>query len=162
LRNATRFPPDQIHGYELLASLLRKRLNRTQQADAAIGEMLTAHGRSHEAYLARARYKMEFGLGDVAADAPEAGPLAPHHPEAILLHAWSLEHDKKYADAATQIEHGLKLYPNDWRMYKHIAWVEYLNKKPEVARKHLQAGIVNCPEAFELQTALAELLIQAK
>jgi tetratricopeptide (TPR) repeat protein len=162
LRKATRFPPDQVHGYELLASLLRKRLNRTQQADAAISEMMAAHGRSHDAYLARARYKMEFGLGDVAADAAEAVRLAPDDAEAILLHAWSLENDKKYAEAATQIEHGLKLYPNDWRMYKHIAWVEYLNKKPEIARKHLQAGIVNCPEAFELQTALAELLIQAK
>ena len=52
--------------------------------------------------------------------------------------------------------------PNDWLMYKHLAWLEYMGKKPDAARQHLQAGIVNCPDAFELQTALAELLIQGK
>src|SRR5262249_28586043 len=67
LKRATRFPPDQVRSHELLASLPRKRLNRAQQADAVIAEMIAAHGRSHEAYLARARYRMEFGLGDVSA-----------------------------------------------------------------------------------------------
>src|SRR5205814_2176806 len=140
LQKATRFPPDQIHSYELLAGLLRKRLNRAQQADAAIAEMVGNYSRSHEAYLARARYRMEFGLGDVSADAAEAIRLAPDNAEAILLHAMALQHARKIPKAIAQLEHGLKLYPNDPRMYKHLAWLEYLGKKPDAARQHLQAG----------------------
>jgi tetratricopeptide (TPR) repeat protein len=162
LQKATRFPPEQIQSCELLAGLLRKRLNRAQQADDVIAEMVAQNNRSHDAYLARARYRMEFGLGDVSADAAEAIRLAPDNAEAILLQAVSLQHGRKIPEAIAQLEHGLKLYPNDPRMYKHLAWLEYMGKKPDVARQHLQAGIVNCPDAFELQTALAELLIQGK
>jgi tetratricopeptide (TPR) repeat protein len=162
LRQATRFPPDQIHGYELLAAMLRRHLNRYQQADAVIKEMMTRHADSPEAYLARARYNLEFGLGDIASDAAEAIRLAPDNPEAILLHARALQQNNKVAEAAAQLERGLKLYPNDPRMIRHLAWIEYFQNKRDSARERLQAGIINCPDAFDLHTALAELLIQGK
>jgi tetratricopeptide (TPR) repeat protein len=162
LRKAIKNPPEQVRSFELLASLLRKRMNRVQQADAAIAEMMANHGRSHEAYLARARYRIEFGLGDVTDDAAEAIRLAPDNAEAILLYATSLQQGNKLPEAIAQLEHGLKLFPNDARMYRHLAWIEYLSKRNDSAQKYLQAGIVNCPDAFELQTELAELLIQGK
>ena len=162
LRQATRFPPDQVMSYELLATLLRRHLNRYQQADAAIQEMMTRHGNSHEAYMARARYRIEFGLGDITSDAAEAIRLAPDNPEAILLHARSLQQNNKVDEAAAQLERGLKLYPNDARMIRHLAWIEYFQGKRDSARERLQAGIINCPDAFDLHTALSELLIQGK
>src|SRR5262249_38798497 len=38
----------------------------------------------------------------------------------------------------------------------------YHLKQSDSARRHLQAGIEHCPDAYELHTALAELLIQSK
>src|SRR5207248_316184 len=53
---AIEFPPDQVRSHELFARLLRKRLNKNQQADDTIQQMVERHGHSHEAWLARARY----------------------------------------------------------------------------------------------------------
>src|SRR5262249_33649111 len=65
-------------------------------------------------------------------------------------------------EAVAQLERGLALFPSDARFYRHLAWIEYFQRKPDAARQRLQTGIVNCPDSFELQTALAELLIQGK
>lgn len=162
LEQAIRFPPDQVRSHELLARLLRRRLNRAQRADEVIAQMVRNHPDSPEAYLARARYRMEFNLGDFADDARQAISLAPENPEAILLYARSLQLAGKVEEAKRQLEEGIRRHPQDARMYRHLAWIEYFAKRLDSARQWLQAGIIACPEAHELQTALAELLIQGK
>jgi tetratricopeptide (TPR) repeat protein len=124
--------------------------------------MVQYHGDSHEAYLARARYKMEFQLGDFRTDAEEAFRLAPDDPEAILLSARAMQLSGKSTEAAARLEEGIRKHPSDARMYRHLAWIEYFAKRHESARRWLQAGIVACPDAHELHTALAEILIQGK
>ena len=124
--------------------------------------MCEGHGHTHEACLARARYRMDYSLGEVATDADKALALAPDNAEAILLAARSRQTGVRVPEAVALLERGLKLYPTDARMYRHLAWIEYNLKKPEQARKRLQDGIVACPDAFDLHTALAELLIQGK
>ena len=162
LRKAIRFPPDQAHSYELLARILRKFLNQQQQSDEVISDMMLRHGQTAEAHLARARLIMEFSLGDIAADAGEAIRLAPENAEAILLMARVHQQKRRPEDAIALLEKGIKLYPNDARMYRHLAWIEYFLKRNDLARERLQAGIVNCPDAFDLHTSLAEILIQGK
>ncbi len=162
LRKATKFPPEQVRSHELLARLTRKHLNRPQQADDAIREMMARHGSSHEAHLARARYRMEFSLGDIADDAAEAFRLAPDNAEAILLMARVHQQKRRISDAVALLEKGIELFPSDARMYRHLAWIDYFRKRNDSARERLQAGIVNCPEAFDLHTSLAEILIQGK
>src|SRR5262245_25738476 len=159
---AIEFPPDQIRSHELFARLLRKRLNKNQQADDTIQQMVERHGSSFEAWLARARYRIDYNLGDVASDAEKALELAPDNAEVILLAARGRQTGGHIPEAVELLERGLKLYPSDARMYRHLAWIEYNQKKPEQARKRLQDGIVACPDAFDLHTALAELLIQGK
>lgn len=162
LRKAAKFPPDQVRSYELLARILRKHLNRVEQSDETIAEMMERHGQTAEAHLARARLLIEFSSGDIAADAAEAIRLAPENAEAILLMARVHQQKRRVNDAIALLEKGIKLYPNDARMYRHLAWIEYFLKRNDSARERLQAGIINCPEAFELHTALAEILIQGK
>src|SRR5262245_57657554 len=74
---AIEFPPDQIRSHELYARLLRKRLNKNQHADDTIQQMVERHGQSFEAWLARARYRMDYNLGEIATDAEKALALAP-------------------------------------------------------------------------------------
>jgi tetratricopeptide (TPR) repeat protein len=162
LEHAIRFPPEQVHSYELLARLLRKRLHRIAQADDMIERMVREHSDNYEAHLARARYKLEFHLGDFSSDAEKAFQLAPDNAEAILLYARSLQMAGQSAGAIARLEEGIRKHPTDARMYRHLAWIEYFAKRSESARKWLQAGIVACPEAHELHTALAEILIQSK
>ena len=161
-RQAIDFPPDQVRSHELLARLLRQRLNRIKEADELIERMVQQHGDSHEAYLARARYRLEFKLGEIDADALEALTRAPDNIEAMLLAA-KVEHGRKnYEKAVTLLENVIRQDPEDPRAYRHLAWIEYRLKKPESARERLQAGIVHCPEAYELHTTLVELMIQGK
>ncbi len=162
LQQAARFPPDQIRSHELLARLLRRRLNRAQEADEVIARMVNQFPDSCEAYLARARYRMEFQLGDFHDDAEKAIALAPDNAEAILLHARSLQIRGKTDRAVKQLEEGIRQHPNDARMYRHLAWIEYFARRADSARRWLEVGIVACPDAHELHTALAELLIQGK
>jgi tetratricopeptide (TPR) repeat protein len=159
---AAQFPPDQVHSYELRARLLRKHLNRLKQADETVQRMVEQHGGSFEAYLARARYRIEFNLGDVAEDADKAYKLAPDNAESILLAARVEQQRNHVPQAIELLEKGNRLYPNDPRMYRHLAWIHYFQKKNDLARQWLQDGIVACPDAFDLHTALAELLIQGK
>jgi tetratricopeptide (TPR) repeat protein len=161
-RKAIESPPEQVRSHELLARLLRLRLNRFKDADDIIERMIKDHGRTYEAFLARARYRLEFKLGDIDADALEALTRAPDNLEAMLLAA-KVEHGRKNYDKAVMLlENVIRQNPEDPRAYRHLSWIEYNLKKPETARERLQAGIVQCPESYELHTALAELLIQGK
>ncbi|HLW66380.1 MAG TPA: tetratricopeptide repeat protein [Gemmataceae bacterium] len=176
LRQAIRFPPEQIHSHELLARILRQRLNRNPEADAVIDAMIVQHGQSPEAHLARARYMMENKLGKYDEDVAQAIQLAPENAEAILLAA-RVEHEKALAEhekvavdqenkhiaeAVKLLEKGIQLYPDDARMYRHLAWIQYHLKQRDAARQLLQTAIEHCPDDYELHTALAELLIQGK
>ncbi|HEV3146009.1 MAG TPA: tetratricopeptide repeat protein, partial [Gemmataceae bacterium] len=109
-----------------------------------------------------ARYRMEFNLGDIGDDVEHAMQLSPENAEAILLAA-KVEHSRQHIPEAVKLlEKGIQLYPDDARMYRHLAWIEYHLKQRDAARQHLQTAIERCPDAFELHTALAELLIQGK
>src|SRR5262249_30720973 len=61
---AIEFPPDQIRSHELFARLLRKRLNKNQQADDSIQQMVERHGSSFETWLAPAPYRTDLNLGE--------------------------------------------------------------------------------------------------
>jgi cellulose synthase operon protein C len=162
LRQAIRFPPEQIQSHELLARILRQRLNRNQEADATIDQMIAQHGQSPEAHLARARYIMENNLGEIDKDVAQAIQLAPENAEAILLAARVEHSHQRIPEAVKLLEKGIQLYPDDARMYRHLAWIEYHLKQRDSARQHLQTAIEHCSDAYELHTALAELLIQGK
>src|SRR5262249_10820170 len=102
LRRAIRFPPEQIQSHEMLARILRQRLNRNQEADAIIEAMIKQHGQMPEAHLARARYIMENNLGEIDADVAQAIQLAPENAEAILLAA-RVEHSHQRIPEAVKL-----------------------------------------------------------
>lgn len=161
-RKAIDLPPDEVRSHELLARLLRERLNRHKDADDIIARMVERHGDGYEAYLTRARYRMEFKLGDIDQDAFEALKRAPDNLEAMLLAA-KVEHGRRhYEKAVALLEDVIHRNPGDPRAYRHLSWIEYHLKRYDSAREQLQAGIVHCPESYELHTSLAELLIQGK
>ncbi|MCC6493247.1 MAG: tetratricopeptide repeat protein [Pirellulales bacterium] len=73
-----------------------------RQADAMIDAMVAANPGKADAYLARHRYRTQFGMTDAAGDLEQALAAEPNHFEALLVKADSLL--RAGADAAAQDE----------------------------------------------------------
>src|SRR5262249_26202936 len=76
--------PTQIESYLRLASMQRKQLG--QPGDQLMDDMVAANRDDFQAFLARARYRKEFGsLDDAAEDASRAQVLAPDDIEVLIV-----------------------------------------------------------------------------
>src|SRR5262249_40175677 len=77
--------PGEIEAYAASARLTRQRLNRGDDADHLIEEMVQRHGDDYRAYVARARYRKELDRLDKAdEDLARARQLAADQAEVLL------------------------------------------------------------------------------
>src|SRR5205823_5717236 len=90
LKHSSSFPqvPRRIACHAALAGLLRDQLARPERADEVMDAVVREHSRSHLAFLARARYRLEHGAPEAAAgDINTAQSLNDADPDLFLLAA---------------------------------------------------------------------------
>jgi predicted Zn-dependent protease len=154
--------PDRIPVYVKLAAFLRNRLHLPARANHWMNKLVESNDKAFAAYVARARYRMEFAGADTAEkDVDEALRLAPNQPEVLLLaaeFAQSLPH-KNGQQARRYLDQLLAIQP-DARAYEMLAGLEVSSQRPQTAIRWLRQGLEKLPENTDLLWNLAYLLIQ--
>ena len=103
--------PKRIEAYQRLATLLRSKLDQPKEADQSIQEMVDSAPDNYLVYLARGRYRRQFGLSGSKADFQKASELAEGSPEVYLEMARIAEAESGYKAAREIFELGLKKAP---------------------------------------------------
>ena len=153
--------PERVGTYPLLASLLRIRMNRPQEADEWMEKLVESNPDSHMAHLSLGRYLRATGsLDDAMAHALEALKLKPDDGDALRLAAQCALGRNNYEEARGYAQRGIKLYPDDVSMYTTIAEIEVQAGQLDQAVAALRQGLKPTGEHPRLLLSLADLLIE--
>ncbi len=158
--------PTRLESYVQLAALLRGPLNDPARADRLMDARETKEGivaanpNSARAYLARSRYRAEHQVDteQVAADVARAFKLDPEDVDVILDFAATATDRGK---ARQTLRDGLKLHPDEERLYLALAQLETADGRPEEAIKILSEAIRSQPENVGLRWSLVEQCLEA-
>lgn len=175
-------PPAGVHepdAYLQLARLLYRSKGR-EAADPVMNRMVELNSDSFQAYLERARYRMQLRTlekgklepGEQAdkvqielqegalADANKALELAPDDANVIAVAAQLLLPQQKYAEARELLEHGIKKNPKSESLYTMmVSTAMSESKNSDEAIEYLAAGLKQLPESPQLLQTYAELLM---
>ena len=152
--------PDQIDAYEILARLLRERVQPQQPkvADAVMDRLTVVNKDSYRAHLQRARYLQQYAKGvGSETDLEVALKLAPNDPDVILIAAQAALIDSKFADCPTLLTRGLKLYPKNVAMYRQWAVLKSTENKLNEAVDEVQKGLKLLPGNPDMLWILCEV-----
>lgn len=139
---AIKHGPERVDCYVERARLLRRRLQKPEEADRVMDQLVHANPRSGAAFLARGRYLGEFHSFDrAAADVAHARKeLAPNDVEVILASADLDIARRRYEDARAHLRHGMELDPKDARLRQSMARLELHAGRRAEAIEHLRAA----------------------
>jgi tetratricopeptide (TPR) repeat protein len=135
-------------------------------ADAAIADLLRAHGKSFKVHLFVASYVREFATPqdpakakiEAAKHVEEALQLAPDEVEVQLAYAELKQETNEIDSARAILDRALRLHPESWRTYQALARLEMFADRPEAALQALRTGMNKLPQQIDLQWNLAHLL----
>lgn len=156
--------PKLVDAYTSRASLLRRRLNRPEEADRVMDELVRANDGDFQAYLARGRYRAEFVSAQSAMkDVEKARALAPDNADVLLGAAVVvLGRGGKEAleEARSSLARGVELYPGDERLVRSLAVLDVRSNRPAEAEACLRRCLETASSAtrVDLYWDLAELL----
>ena len=157
--------PTQVESYSRLATVWR-RTNQPAKADKIISDMVQSNQKSPSAFLARARYRNEFGVEAADEDITQAHKLGPDDLEAILASTnLALKQAKPDLDTARRdLEHGMEIAPTAAACTR--SWLDpslAATNRPGSAVACLRKGLAALADAdedlFDLKVALADSLI---
>jgi tetratricopeptide (TPR) repeat protein len=163
---------DKVEIYERLAGVLRH-LNREDEAQETLEEMIAANPQSYEAYLVRSRDEKSRGVKEPDAkakkdlfdaaqkDMEQARKLAPDEARVLLAAAELAQLCEKKGDARKILKRGVDLHPKDIRFAQHLARLELADKRPKEALEIVRQSLKEKSSAAELWDT-AELLIDMK
>jgi tetratricopeptide (TPR) repeat protein len=158
--------PERVAVYLRLARLERDRLGRAAEVEATLEKLVKANGQSYQAYLGRARYRLECtpsteALEAARRDLDEALRLAPDEPEVLLRAAdLAVRLPNGFEQARKHLRRALELHPQFIPGYEALAQVELAAGRPEEALTVFRRGLEKVPEQAELSWNLANVLIQ--
>ena len=133
--------PERVEVYSRLARLLRGPLNRPDEADQVMDELVAANDHTVAAYLERAAYRTAHGtLEDAEKDAARARELAPDDARVIRTTADLDLRAGRIAAAHTGLSRGLQLHPDDADLCLALAHLDLKAGKPNEAADCLEAG----------------------
>jgi tetratricopeptide (TPR) repeat protein len=154
--------PGQVEISLEYAALLRERLQRPEDADAAVEEMTRRDGRSPRVRLEAARYFVHYGQTDeawkhVRFALDELGPSAD-----LLLQAAEVAAARGQTKQAREfLERGRRLYPQDERMAPGLALLELRQGAPAKALAELAPSLAALPKDPHQLWTLGNLLVDA-
>jgi tetratricopeptide (TPR) repeat protein len=158
----------KIGSYELRARVLRRRLDKPEQADRDIAEMVEKNPDSYLAYLTRWRYRKSFeplrSLDDDS-DLKRALELAPDNPEVLYDSAELAMMRGEFDTAREQLTRSIELQSEASRlpqMYLALVDLEARAKRMDEAERVLRQAISRFPGNQALLMKLCELLIERR
>ncbi|HZZ82334.1 MAG TPA: tetratricopeptide repeat protein [Gemmataceae bacterium] len=175
LRGAIATDPTAVDAYQLLAMLLRDRMNSSEQADEIINKMIEANPEDAKArrnriqYISR-YYPKEPGV-DLAKDPTKAKwleqrredinkalALDPEGAETLIIAANLALEDQKPEEARRHLEEGTKLHPDDARFVQNLVSLDVSEKRFDDIAVRLQNG----PKTAGLQQLDFDLKLQQR
>jgi tetratricopeptide (TPR) repeat protein len=154
--------PERIATYVRLAGLLREPLNRAEQADGVMDDMVRANAQSFRAYLFRGRYHLKNGSLDKAGqDLERARELALDDADVLLALADLAGARSKWEAARADLQRGLERFPKDARFYQARSRLEVQAGQRRQAVECLRQGVnvLSGQAQADLLWTLANLLI---
>ncbi len=175
---AIRNDPADPLPYQKLAQYLWRDLKQTKEAAAVVNRLVAALPYDPEPYLTRARLHLFTG-GDATdpagppqpdgfkgdpkqamADLRTALELDPENADALLLLAEQYQKQRKLAEARDCLADGMRLYPQDMRMVRSLAWLELNRGNVGAAVGVLEDGMTRVKDPSDLLVPLADLFVQ--
>jgi tetratricopeptide (TPR) repeat protein len=154
--------PELLDAYQRFAALLRGPLEKPEEADRIIGEMIKSEPENPQAYLASGRYYLQSDKDPAKAKAKEyfeqAIKKAPATPEAYSNLATIALLSKKPEEAHRLLKAALDLMPKEASLYLAQARLETQSGKPEEAIAALRRGLEQVPDEANLHWDLAGIL----
>jgi len=157
--------PHQVEAYEILARLLRERVEPHQPtvADRIMEQLIAVNKDSFRAHLLRARYLQQYARGTGSKeDLAVALKLAPDDPDVILVAAESALIDKKFDESQLLLTRGLELYPKNINMYRQWAVLKTDENKPGEAAAVVEKGLILLPRNPDMLWILCEVKLQQR
>lgn len=152
LETAIQKDPHRLKAYAMLAELLRGRLDRAEEADRRMDEMIKANPSSAEAFCLRGRYRLQTDKARQAADdARQALALAPASPDALLLAAQCASEEGRFEEACGFGRRCLEKQPEHTVMRLVLA-------DAELRRGDLEAAVTGLRQGLELNREHPALL----
>jgi tetratricopeptide (TPR) repeat protein len=142
--------------------VIKKFVPDSQGADAVIDRMVAANRQSAQAYLARSRYRRQYGLPGADEDLARARKLGPDDPDVILAAAQAemTRESGRLDEARKLLEHGLAKHPRKAALYQLLANLELRENHPKAAEECLTRGLREADDRQGVEWTLAHLLVQ--
>jgi tetratricopeptide (TPR) repeat protein len=175
---AIKHDPTDPLAYQRLAQYLWRDLKQTKEAAAVVDRLVAALPHDPEPYLTRARLHLFTGgdAADSAGPAPADGfkgdpkqamadlrtalELDPENADALLLLAEQYQKQRKLGEARDCLADGMRLYPQDMRMVRSLAWLELNRGNIGSAVGVLEDGMTRVKDPSDLLVPLADLFVQ--
>ncbi|HUG92593.1 MAG TPA: tetratricopeptide repeat protein [Planctomycetaceae bacterium] len=162
--------PREFRYYGRLAGVLSRELNRPDDAEKLLNEMVQRNRNAPDALLVRARYRRDQGRLDQALiDAKNAYALAPDSRDVLLLVASLLAGHTdpsqvaphfSFREVQERIQRARNSQPDDLDLTRAAVQLELLAGQPERAEDELQTAIAAHPEDAALRWLLADVLLR--
>ena len=157
--------PERVEAYERRANLLRGQLNRREEADRLIEEMVRSTPDDSRVLLTQARYRRRFAktsddLKVVADELQQVLKKSPKEPEAYLELATVAMANRNAQEARQILETGLKAVPDDPSLHERLADVELQAGSRDAAIARLRRSLQDLPDEVRLRWFLAKLLAE--
>lgn len=160
--HSLRLDPERLELHARRARLLRKHLERPQEADAAMDQLVQEHGQAAEAYLLRSRYAAEAKRPEAALrDAEKALELKPDDLEALRLASVAALEQRQFDQAAHYAQRGWQAQPKQMQVYLTLSAVSLGKGERDEAIQWLRRGLEAVPGNKELQWNLANTLLES-
>jgi tetratricopeptide (TPR) repeat protein len=157
--------PQRLEAYQRRASLLRSQLNKPEEADRVIEEMVHSDPGNPRVYLERGRYRRSFAktLDDMKAvtdDLQQVLKQSAQEPEGYVELATLAQATGNIQEARRVLETGLKAMPRDHSLHEALATVEYRSGLVDTAIARLRESLQLLPDDASLHWFLANILAE--
>ncbi len=168
---AIKYAPEDLLGYQRLAQLVWRNMNRPADARLVLDKMVAALAQDPQAFLSRARFEsflsedvsqrgQAANLDQAMRDLRRVLELDPENADASLLLAEILQKGRDVPAAHVILRDAVSLYPRDLRLIRSLAWLELVRGNVPASLAVLEDGLKYSPDGFDLLVPLTDLLVQ--
>lgn len=168
---AIKHAPDSLVGYQRLAQLLWRNMEKPAEARAVLDRMVAALPQEPQAFYSRARFESYLAdepgprsqtakIDAALHDLHRVLELDPENADASVLLAEILQKGRNVPAAHAILRDAATLYPRDFRIIRSLAWLELSRGNVPASLAVLEEGLKYAPDGFDLLVPLTDLLVQ--
>ncbi len=157
--------PERVEACQRLATVLRGQLNKKEEADQVIDEMVRSEPENYRVYLERGRYHRRFAetpqeLKAAKDDFERVLAQAPDDPKVYVELAGIAQRARNFEEGRRILQTGLKATPRDPSLHQERAILEARAGSLEKAIASVRQSLEVLPDQAELHATLGNLLAE--